>query len=114
VLGLHGIFPASQAIFPVHNLSDKGKKNRRMPVPDGGIGGPEAFAAGCLIQNAAELGAGVIDTELQGFIFQNVLHGKTSKKVIDVLCVPSYHKTPEKKTALCWNPESKYGIIKTI
>ena len=80
VLGLHGVFPTAHAIFPVRKLSDKGKENRRVPVPDRRIGGPDALAAGGLVQNAAELGAGVIDTKLQGFVFQNVLHGNTSKR----------------------------------
>ena len=56
-----------------------------MPVPDSRIGGPDTLIAGRLVQNAAELGTGVIDTELQGFIFQNVLHGKTSKRAIKCL-----------------------------
>ena len=64
MLGFHGIFILTDAIFAILHLPHKREQNGGMPVPYSGIGVPNTFAPGRLVPHADQFSSGVCNGDL--------------------------------------------------
>ena len=70
VLGRHGEFLPADTVFSLLHPSHEGKEDRRMPVPDGRLGGPEPLTAVFFVPDADRFRTPIGNGDFQRIVFQ--------------------------------------------